>query len=510
MTVTWTVPSNTGSPITGYEVFYGTTGVPTTTFVVAASSAVDITITGLNANTTYFINVVAVNAAGNSVASVDVSTTTTNVVPAAPTIGTATPHLNSVTITWTAPTANGGSPITGYEVFFGLAGASGVKFGPTLSSATLTVDVTGLSAATSYNFYVVAINALGNGPVSGNATATTTNVVPNAPSGVTVTSPSLSSITVNWTAPTANGGSSITGYEVFYGTSADPTTKFGSTLGPLALSVEVTGLLPGTQYYFAVKVINAAGSSTASATLATVSTTNVVPGASLSVTVTPGLNNMTLAWTAPTANGGTAITGYRIYNVVGGSAVLLATVGNVTQYLDPDMVSGDVRTYRISAFNAQGESGLSDPISGAALYPPAPPTGLTVIRDGRGIVLTWIVSSGNDTSSPNFGYAIYRGTTSGGEVLIDVVGASAVSYVDTNTSSTQTYYYRVAALPGPSDQNDQLTMSVEVVQPGVPNNTDWTLMIGIPIVLIVFFFFIFILFKRRKKKEDEEDGKKKK
>jgi len=110
VTVSWSAPYNAGSSITGYKVFYGTSATPTVNFASALAGDSQLVITGLNAATQYYFNIVAINAAGGSVASVDRTATTTDVIPAAPSMGTATPHLNSVTLVWTAPLANGGSP----------------------------------------------------------------------------------------------------------------------------------------------------------------------------------------------------------------------------------------------------------------------------------------------------------------------------------------------------------------------------------------------------------------
>lgn len=248
-----------------------------------------------------------------------------------------------------------------------------------------------------------------------------------------------------------------------------------------------------------------------SAAISPVSTANVAPGAPTQLTVTPGLRNNTLAWNAPSPNGGTILTGYRLYYLVDGSPVLLATLGNVTHYLDYGLLAGESRTYRITAINAKGEGNLSDPISSTALYPPAAPTGVSVTRDDTGVILTWVQSSSNDTSSAVVGYAIYRGTASGGEVLIDIVSASAGTYVDTNTSSTQTYYYRVVALHSMTEAGDRSSMSVEIVQPGESSNPDMSLVIGgIFVGAMVLFLILFLVWKRKdkdKKKKKKEEKK---
>jgi hypothetical protein len=91
--------------------------------------------------------------------------------PTAPTIGTATAGNNQATATWTAPSNNGGSPITGYKVY---------RTGDTVPLATATslyyTDITAVNG-TAVSFEVTAVNSAGEGPRS----APSNSVTPTAP-----------------------------------------------------------------------------------------------------------------------------------------------------------------------------------------------------------------------------------------------------------------------------------------------------------------------------------------
>ena len=83
-----------------------------------------------------------------------------------------------VGLSWSAPSSNGGSAVTGYRVTPFVAGVAQASV-LTGSSAT-SFSVSGLSDGTAYTFTVAAINAVGAGPDSA-ASAPVTPVAPPAP-----------------------------------------------------------------------------------------------------------------------------------------------------------------------------------------------------------------------------------------------------------------------------------------------------------------------------------------
>jgi titin len=74
--------------------------------------------------------------------------------------------------------------------------------------------------------------------------------------------PGTGTATLAWGVPPWNGGSPLTGYDVFEGTtpggeSSIPLIK--TLLAPTAKGYTVKGLTTGTRYYFTVKALNAVG-----------------------------------------------------------------------------------------------------------------------------------------------------------------------------------------------------------------------------------------------------------
>ncbi|MGD0818553.1 MAG: fibronectin type III domain-containing protein, partial [Methanomassiliicoccales archaeon] len=95
------------------------------------------------------------------------------------------------------------------------------------------------------------------------STATPTpSSVPGTPTSVAV-SQSLGKTTLTWAAPASNGGSQITSYKVFRGTTSNIAgqVQIGSTTTTSYSDTQVTA---GQTYYYSVKAVNSVGDSTAS------------------------------------------------------------------------------------------------------------------------------------------------------------------------------------------------------------------------------------------------------
>lgn len=86
------------------------------------------------------------------------------------TLGTATSTTQP--LTWTAP-SNGGSAITDYVVQYSPAGANSWTTFADGTSTTASATVTGLTASTSYDYRVAAVNVIGQGSYSSTATGST-------------------------------------------------------------------------------------------------------------------------------------------------------------------------------------------------------------------------------------------------------------------------------------------------------------------------------------------------
>ncbi|BDX39082.1 hypothetical protein CYCD_24370 [Tenuifilaceae bacterium CYCD] len=182
------------------------------------------------------------------------STSSDTQAPTAPTnLAASSIAQTTLTLSWTASTDNVG--VTGYDVY---------KNGTLLASTTSTTySVTGLTAGTSYSFYVKAKDASSNISSASNTISVTTTAVsdteaPTSPTNLAASSVAQTSLTLSWTASTDNVG--VTGYDIY---------KNGALLATATTtSYSVTGLTASTSYSFYVKAKDAAGNvSTASSTI---------------------------------------------------------------------------------------------------------------------------------------------------------------------------------------------------------------------------------------------------
>ena len=328
-TVSWTAPSNGGSPISSYTITpYIGSAAQTPTIVSGSPPATSANVTGLTNGTAYTFTVTATNGVGTGPASSASApvTPTGPTAPGAPSGVTATAGNASATVSWTAP-SNGGSLITSYTITPYVGSTAQAPTTVTGSPPVTSATVNGLTNGTAYTFTVTATNGVGTGPASSASAPVTPSAptVPAAPTGVTATAGNASA-TVSWTAP-SNGGSAITSYTVtpYIGSTAQtPTTVTGS---PPATSATVNGLTNGTAYTFTVTATNSVGAGAPSAASNSITPS---PAATPPAFVQQAATHVTNATTATVSPAAAVASGDRLVVEVGVWGSPAATAKSVT------------------------------------------------------------------------------------------------------------------------------------------------------------------------------------
>src|SRR5689334_9969951 len=254
--------------------------------------------------------------------------------PQAPTGLTANSISSSqINLSWSAPSNNGGSAITGYKIEQSTnSGSTWSAIVSNTGSTVTTYSNVGLAASTSYTYRISAFNSIGTSVPSGTASATTssTTTVPTVsqpPIGLPASVVSSSQINLSWTTPSNNGGSAITGYKI------DRSINGGSSWGTLvsntgstATTYSNTALIANTAYAYRVSAINSVGTSVVSNTVS--GTTLAVVSSSGTVSITVNSANLagvsfTGMWVELHASNGTTLaTGYTpiTFKVASGNA----------------------------------------------------------------------------------------------------------------------------------------------------------------------------------------------
>lgn len=450
--LSWSAPSDDGGArITGYRIEVSRTGTSGWLLVTRTTSRT-YTHTGLNPGSRRFYRVAAINSEGAGPFSRVVSAVTQATVPSAPSRLVATAHgRTQINLSWRTPISNGGATISGYRIEVSRDNGNTwiTRVANTGDNAT-TYMHTGLSPATTRHYRVSAINSAGTGPPSNVASATTDATVPGAPQRLRATANGQSRIDLAWEAPTSDGGATITGYRIE--SSSNRTTWRTLRNNHPTTSFSNVGLEPATTRHYRVSAVNVAGTGPAS-NIATATTDATVPDPPTALSATAdGTSKIDLSWTAPSYDGGAALTGYRIEVAESGngpwSNLVANTNSTATTYSHTGLAPASTRYYRVFAINSVGSgrsSGVVRATTDATV--PDPPTGLqaTAVSPTQ-IDLTW-VAPGYDGGAPITGYQVEISADAGSTwgVLVPSTGSTGTSYSHTGLEPGSTRHYRVSA-----------------------------------------------------------------
>ena len=181
-----------------------------------------------------------------------------------------------IDLSWSAPSDDGGAPITAYHLRHienGAADKSDTNWTVkedvwTTGFGSLQYTLTGLTGGTQYHVQVRAVNAAGASAWSATVTGTTTSaVVPGAPTGLTAAvAAGKAQVVLSWIAPTDTGGAPITGYKIEASDDGnnpwtDVYTTTGDATGYTDEGADSNGPMfeVGTTRHYRVSAINSVG-----------------------------------------------------------------------------------------------------------------------------------------------------------------------------------------------------------------------------------------------------------
>ena len=360
--LTWSASSDPETGIAAYRIYRDGSQVGQT-------NQLSFSDTGLSPATEYEYRVRAVNGQGLTSSLSDPATATTldATPPTVPQNLVATPlGTERIDLAWSA-SEDPETRVAEYRVF-----RDGSEVGTT---AQTVYQDDGLSPATEYEYFVVAVNGDGleSQPSATASAKTFDGTGPSTPTNLIATGTATDRIDLSWS-PAEDPESGIAEYRVFRdGLEVSSTTE---------TAYQDTGLDPATTYEYQVSAVNGDGlqgglSDPASATTkdgsGPTAPTDLVAGA-------VSQTQIDLTWTA-SEDPESGVDTYNVYrnNVVVGSVVN-------TSFADAGLERNTTYVYSVAAVNGEGiEGSRSESVSATTFpsedtIPPAPPTGLRVVE----------------------------------------------------------------------------------------------------------------------------------
>jgi titin len=441
--VSWSAPSSDGgASISSYRVEISSDGGTNWAIVASAVTARNFLVVGLTNGTPYQFRVTATNMIGAGASATSSVSATPVTTSSAPTNLVALSGNGQVSLTWVAPVSNGGANITSYVIELSRDGGRTWLSGPT--SPTPSVTVTGLTNGIAYVFRARAINAAGTGAASVWVTAAPV-APPTVPAALTTQS-APGQVTVQWASPGDDGGTAIVGYRLEQSlngstwtdtiqlgpdvytvapsgrsiriasmrvTDSDPinsliTTSLGTNyvvsglLSPAGsglvdtTALTVTGLQPGTRYWFRVQSYTVVGDSPWTEVVAFAANPPSPAGVPV---VTPGDGSATVTWEASMNDGGSPVTYLVERSLDGGLTWQTVATTSGTTLTDAPLENGVAVLYRVTATNAAGSAApsVSVPVTPEATATPEEPgaipgasTGSTLPYTGSNDVVPFV------------------------------------------------------------------------------------------------------------------------
>jgi|GEM_PF-4571665 len=207
----------------------------------------------------YFVSMVAASSAGYSNTS-SVMTGSPADLPTAPSL-TGYEKLTGVNLTWTAPIYSNGSAVTNYSIAWGTS--TSAMTSEIVLGDVLTYEQLSLSPG-NYYYKVHAKNIIGWGPYSPTVLVVVHAQIPTPPLNLVAVGGD-GRVTLTWDPPSSNGGSSITRFDIYRGTTSEgiATISYAHVTGTTFTYID-TSVTNGQKYYYLVIASNGQGAGTPS------------------------------------------------------------------------------------------------------------------------------------------------------------------------------------------------------------------------------------------------------
>jgi fibronectin type 3 domain-containing protein len=428
----------------GYYILRSTDGVNFSLLTMIASGKTLTYTDAVSSDTTYGYQVEAFN--GNATSAVSNTSTVTTPLFAPTAFSGTVVSGTSIQLSWTDNDANA----TGYTL---QRSTDGVHF---ITLATLTSGTTNAytdSTVISGHFYYYQLQAYNGAVTSAMTPKITLNTPLAAPSGMTTTVKSATSVQLSWTDNDPNAAN----YLVLRSSDGVTFTPLVKLTGANVNAYTDNVALPFHNYSYEVEgftgtiissVSNSAGASTPLA----------VP-VNLTASV-KGPSSIQLTW----ADSDPSALGYYILRSTDGvNFTPLTTIisGKTLTYTDATVLSDATYSYQLQAFNGNATSPISN--TATATTPLMAPSGVSAAIVSGSIQLSW-----TDNDARAAGYTLQRSTDGVHFVtLATLTSGTANAYTDSGVVSGHIYYYQLQAYNGTvtSAMTPKITVATPLAAP---------------------------------------------
>ena len=340
-------------------------------------------VAALENDTVHTFRIRAVNAVGAGAESDEVSTTPMARAPEKPAGFTALAGDRQVALSWTDPSD---ASIVKWQYAYRTTGGYGNWTDISGSSAATTSHVvSGLANGTAHTFKIRAVNDVGPGAESEEASSTPLSR-PAKPSGFTAKAGDAR-VALAWNDPL---NSTITGWQYSfrtsgnYGTWTDIEGSHRATTGH-----SVAGLSNGVEHTFKIRAVNASGGGEESDSVS--ATPQPVPEKPSGLRAEAGNTQARLFWTDPDDS---TISGwqyrFRTGEDYGAWTDMPASSSSTVRHTVTGLANNTAHTFRIRALNASGAGAESDEAGATPREAvPAKPTGFRTKPGDSEVSLTW-------------------------------------------------------------------------------------------------------------------------
>jgi hypothetical protein len=361
------------------------------------------------------------------------------------------PSDEQISVSWSAPSYNGGYSIDHYVVGYSLNGV--ISFtNVDVASNVFTHIITGLTNGTSYDIHIYAVNSATDSSLSTSVGlyVNVNDVIPfrqaSIVNNLTVV-PGNNILDLSWTDVSDNGGFQVVSYNIYLdGVYYDNT---------VSKSFRVQGLTNGTSYSVSVSALTYPDYLNPNSLEGDLNTSDnnypfTNPSEVQDVVVVPSDEQITVSWAAPLNNGGYSIDHYVVgYRLNGSNSYTTVDIANnVFTHIITGLTNGtsyDIQVYAVSSATDSSLStsvGLRVNVNNVIPFRQASiVNNLTVVPENNALVVSWNNVSDNG-GFPVVSYNIYLN----GELYANT---SSQSYTIQDLTNGTSYNVSLSALTYP-------------------------------------------------------------